>query len=541
MQIKTVETKPFDDQKPGTAGLRKPVQQFRSPAYLENFVQAVFDTVPALKGHRLVLGGDGRYFNREAADTVIRMAIANGVSEIIVGAGVLLSTPAAAHLIARESAAGGFLLTASHNPGGPDGDFGIKFNVEGGGQAPAELTDRIFTRTRELRQYRITDTALPSLDTPNEHRLGDTRLRIVDPVQAHADLLEAQFDFGVIRDWLAERPGRFRFDAMHAVTGPYAREIFANRLGLADDGILNAVPREDFGGRHPDPNPVDAADFIRQFDGPDAPELGGASDGDGDRNMIVGPNRVVSPCDSLAVIAANHAVIPAFRDGLPGVARSMPTSRAVDAVADDLGIPCYETPTGWRFFASLLETGRIRLCGEESFGTSSDHVREKDGLWAVLAWLQILASRRQSVDGILNEHWQRFGRHYFVRHDYQLGADQGDQVMARLAGLANEGGLTRGDERLTLDRFDYTDPVSGHTVTNQGIRLYTPSGGRIVFRLSGTGTHGATLRIYLEQYVSAEGDTDQPRDRVLQPLADMAVAVSGLTAVRKHPDPDAVI
>lgn len=539
MQIRTVETTPFDDQKPGTAGLRKAVKQFRTPAYLENFVQAVFDTVPAIEGNRLVLGGDGRYFNREAADTVIRMAVANGVSEIIVGAGVLLSTPAAAHLIARESAAGGFLLTASHNPGGPDGDFGIKFNVEGGGQASADLTERIFDRTRQIRQYRIADTALPSLDTPDEHRVGDTRLRIVDPVQAHADLLESQFDFDAIRDWLAERPGRFRFDAMHAVTGPYAREIFVNRLGLSDDGILNAVPREDFGGRHPDPNPVDAADFVRLFEGPDAPELGGASDGDGDRNMIVGPDRVVSPCDSLAVIAANHEAIPAFRDGLPGVARSMPTSRAVDAVADALGIPCYETPTGWRFFAGLLETGRIRLCGEESFGTSSDHVREKDGLWAVLAWLQILASRGLSVNGILKEHWQRFGRHYFVRHDYQLDADQGDQVMRQLEGLATEGGLAFEGEHLTMDQFDYTDPVTGHTVTNQGIRLYTPTGGRAVFRLSGTGTHGATLRIYLEQYVST--DTDQPRNPILQPLADMAVAVSGLASVRQAPEPDTVI
>ncbi|MDQ2068396.1 alpha-D-glucose phosphate-specific phosphoglucomutase [Natronospira bacteriovora] len=542
MTIKVIETTPFSDQKPGTAGLRESVARFREPHYLNNFIQSVFDSVPDLAGARLVIGGDGRHFNREAAQTLIRMAVANGVSEIILGADAILSTPAAAHLVALEGAAGGFLLTASHNPGGPDGDFGIKFNVRGGGQASAELTDRIHARSLQIREYREAHIPLPRLDDIGLHSLSEgCRLRIVDPVNAHADLMESQFDFPAIARWLQARPGRFLFDAMHAVTGPYAREVFVRRLGGDDSLLLNASPREDFAGGHPDPNPVDAADFVARFATADAPDLGGASDGDGDRNMIVGPGRMVSPCDSLAIICANHDCIPGLAGRLKGVARSMPTSRALDTVAQALGIPCHETPTGWRFFASLLDAGQIQLCGEESFGTSSDHVREKDGLWAVLAWMQMLASHNCSVDELLERHWQRFGRHYFVRHDHALSSEQGDAVMAHLDQHTDRGRLTLGGYELSADSFSYTDPISGHTVTRQGIRLHTDTGGRIVFRLSGTGTQGATLRIYLEQAVAADADWRQDRDGVLEPLSRLALEAANLRKLCGETTPTAVI
>lgn len=541
MIIKAVNTQPFADQKPGTAGLRKSVKRFQEPHYLENFIQSVFDCMPALANGRLVIGGDGRYYNRHAAAVIVRMAAANGVREIILGADALLSTPAAAHLIAKEGADGGFLLTASHNPGGREGDFGIKFNVRGGGQASAQLTDQIHACSQGISEYRIAELNLPELDTIGEHQLDGMTLRIVDPVAAHSDLMEAQFDFAAISEWLQARPNRFLFDAMHAVTGPYAREVFIRRLGGEEGLLLNGEPKEDFNGVHPDPNPQDAADFMARFQATSAPELGGASDGDGDRNMILGPGRMVSPCDSLAIICANHDCIPGLAGALTGVARSMPTSRALDAVARDMGIPCHETPTGWRFFASLLDAGKIQLCGEESFGTSSAHVREKDGLWAVLAWMQMLASRACSVDELLQRHWRRYGRHYFVRHDYSLSSEQGEQVMKHLNDHADRGSTTIDGQGLPVDRFDYTDPISGHTVNGQGIRLFSDNGGRIVFRLSGTGTRGATLRVYLEQHVTADMNLEQGRDQVLAPLSMAAVQAAALGNIIGDRKPDAVI
>lgn len=541
MIIKAVKTQPFADQKPGTAGLRKSVKRFQEAHYLENFIQSVFDCVPALAKGRLVIGGDGRYYNRQAAAVIIRMAAANGVREIILGADALLSTPAAAHLIEKEDTEGGFLLTASHNPGGPEGDFGIKFNVRGGGQASAQLTDQIHACSQAIREYRIAELKLPEFDAIGSHQLDGMTLRIVDPVAAHSDLMEAQFDFPAIGEWLRARPNRFLFDAMHAVTGPYAREVFIRRLGGEEGLLLNGEPKEDFNGVHPDPNPLDAADFVARFQGASAPELGGASDGDGDRNMILGPGRMVSPCDSLAIICANHDYIPGLAGSLTGVARSMPTSRALDAVARDMGIPCHETPTGWRFFASLLDAGKIQLCGEESFGTSSAHVREKDGLWAVLAWMQMLASQACSVDELLQRHWRRYGRHYFVRHDYTLSSEQGEQVMQHLNNHADRGSATIDGQQMPVDSFAYTDPISGHTVSGQGIRLFSDSGGRVVFRLSGTGTSGATLRVYLEQHVTAEMDLDQDRDQILAPLSRAAVQAAALENIIGDKQPDAVI
>lgn len=540
MEINEVTTQPCTDQRPGTAGLRKSVKRFQEPHYLANFIQSVFDTLPELRGARMVLGGDGRFYNREAANIILRLAAANGVAETVMGREALLSTPAAAHLIQREDAAGGFLLTASHNPGGPDGDFGIKFNVRGGGQASAALTEKIYARSCVIDRYRIAAQEPPPFDREGQYTLGPMTVRVVDPVQAHADLLESCFDFSSIRQ-LLETGFRFRFDALHAVTGPYAEEIFQRRLGADASAVQNGQPQPDFGGGHPDPNPVDARSFFVDCTGPKAPDLGTASDGDGDRNMIVHPDGMVSPCDSLALIAAHHRCIPALADGLAGVARSMPTSRAVDAVAEDLGIPCYETPTGWRFFAGLLDSGRIRLCGEESFGTSSDHVREKDGLWAILAWLQILAKKGCSVGELLARHWQRYGRHYYQRQDYALETSAGEQIMARLSEQASRGHIRDEQGPLEIDSFAYTDPVSGESVSDQGIRAFTSDGGRIVFRLSGTGTQGATLRMYLEQYAPPDKLPSGDPGMVLAPLAERARILAKLATIAGKDRPDTMI
>ncbi|HSC48448.1 MAG TPA: alpha-D-glucose phosphate-specific phosphoglucomutase, partial [Gammaproteobacteria bacterium] len=487
MLVHAVATRPFDDQKPGTAGLRKPVARFREPHYLENFIQSVFDTWPALKGGVMVAGGDGRYFNREALGVLLRMAAANGVKRCVVGKDGLLSTPAASLLIPAVGAAGGFILTASHNPGGPDGDFGIKFNVANGGQASEALTDAIYKRSLAITGYStLTDTTL-ELGRIGTHRLGDMEVEIVDPVRHYAGVMERCFDF--------ERMGallsggfRMRYDAMHAITGPYATEILERRLGAPTGTVLHGEPLPDFGGCHPDPNPHDAAELVGLFTGTAAPDFGAASDGDGDRNMILGPGIVVSPGDSLAVLAANVGLVPGYRRGLAGLARSMPTSRAVDRVAAKLGIPCYETPTGWRFFCNLLDAGKVTLCGEESFGTSSDHAREKDGLWAVLFWLNLLAVRAEPLDVILHKHWRDYGRDFFQREDYFItDVERATAVMRDLensvTGLA---GRTLGVTVIaSADSFSYTDPVDGSVSRNQGVRVFTSDGSRMVFRLSG--------------------------------------------------------
>ncbi len=503
MNLRTVSTQPFADQKPGTSGLRKKVPVFQQANYLENFVQSIFDTAPERRDAPLVVGGDGRYYNRHAVQTILRMAAANGFSRVLVGRGGLLSTPAASAVIREHKAFGGIILSASHNPAGPEGDFGIKFNTENGGPAPEKITDAIYARTREIREYRTLDAPDLDLERLGETKLGEMAVALIDPVADYAELMERLFDFPRIRALFNSGLFTMRFDAMHAVTGPYAREILEHRLGAGSGTVMNGEPLEDFGGGHPDPNLVHAHQLVEIMNGARAPNFGAASDGDGDRNMILGQRFFVTPSDSLAVMAANAPLIPGYRRGLAGMARSMPTSMAVDRVAEAQGIPCFETPTGWKFFGNLLDAGKITLCGEESFGTGSDHVREKDGLWAVLFWLNLLAVRRQPVEQIVREHWARYGRNYYSRHDYEeVDGAAAEGLMERLrTALPALRGRQFGPLRVSYgDDFSYTDPVDGSVSSRQGIRIGFDDGSRIVFRLSGTGTVGATLRLYLELY-----------------------------------------
>ncbi|MDH2917381.1 MAG: alpha-D-glucose phosphate-specific phosphoglucomutase [Gallionella sp.] len=502
MSIRTVTTQPFSDQKPGTSGLRKKVPTFQKQHYLENFVQSIFDSISPPSGATLVVGGDGRFFNREAIQTILKMAAANGFGQVLVGRGGILSTPAASCVIRKYKTYGGIILSASHNPGGPDGDFGIKYNGSNGGPATETVTEAIFAKSKVITTYRILEAADVSLDQLGETTLGNMKVKVIDSVSDYAELMESLFDFAAIRALLT---GGFKikFDAMHAVNGPYAKEILEGRLGAAAGSVMNAVPLEDFGGGHPDPNLTYAHDLVDIVYGKDAPDFGAASDGDGDRNMILGKRFFVTPSDSLAVIAANATLVRGYTKGIAGVARSMPTSAAADRVAKALNIPCYETPTGWKFFGNLMDAGKVTLCGEESFGTGSDHVREKDGLWAVLFWLNILAVRKQSVESIVREHWAKYGRNFYSRYDYEgLPTEEANGVMTHLrdsfASLTDKqfGKYTVA----TCDDFSYTDPVDASVSKNQGIRILFSDGSRIIFRLSGTGTEGATLRVYLEAY-----------------------------------------
>jgi phosphoglucomutase len=530
MNINTLETTPFNDQRPGTSGLRKKVAVFQHPPYLQNFVQAIFDTQGSLRGGTLVLGGDGRFYNREAIQTIIKMAAANGVARVLVGQGGLLSTPAASAVIRKYETQGGIILSASHNPGGPDGDFGIKFNTPNGGPAAEGVTEAIFERTRTLHQYRIMELPDINIDHLTEHTLGAMRVEVIDPVADYAELMEQLFDFGAMRT-LIQGGLRLRFDAMHAITGPYAHEILEQRLGAPAGSVINGEPKQDFGGGHPDPNLTYAEELVAQMFSANAPDLGAASDGDGDRNMILGDNFFVTPSDSLAVLAANAELIPGYRGRLNGVARSMPTSGAVDQVAARLGIDCFETPTGWKFFGNLLDAGRIVLCGEESFGTGSDHVREKDGLWAVLYWLNILAVRQQSVADIVRAHWHDYGRNYYTRHDYEgidLAAAKGlmAHVESQLAGLI--GKELAGGTVSYADNFSYRDPIDGSVSQNQGLRIGFADGSRIIYRLSGTGTVGATLRIYIEKFEADSAKQGQETQQTLQPLIALAAQLAEL-------------
>jgi phosphoglucomutase len=533
MTILTVPTQPFTDQNPGTSGLRKRVSVFQQPGYLENFVQAVFDAAALPRGATLVVGGDGRYFNRQAIQTVLRMAAANGVGRVLVGRGGILSTPAASCVIRERKADGGIILSASHNPGGPNGDFGVKYNLSNGGPAPEQVTSAIAKRTREIAEYRTVDAPDVHLDRDGDHQLGDLRVSVIDPVADYAELMERLFDFDALRALFATGKFHMLFDAMHAVTGPYAKEILERRLGAPDDTVMNGEPLEDFGGGHPDPNLTYAHDLVERMKGESAPDFGAASDGDGDRNMILGRDFFVTPSDSLAIIAANATLARGYSKGLAGVARSMPTSGAVDHVAKRLGIGCYETPTGWKFFGNLLDAGRITLCGEESFGTGSDHVREKDGLWAVLFWLNILAKRGESVEQIVRTHWRDFGRNYYTRHDYEeVPADAAKSVMARVQEqLASLAGTTVAGRRVqSADDFAYHDPVDGHTSEHQGLRIIFADGARIVYRLSGTGTSGATLRVYIE---SVEPDASKQNHDAQDALRDLIDASLGLSDLRR--------
>jgi phosphoglucomutase len=537
-----IATTPFADQKPGTSGLRKKVGVFQQPHYAENFIQSVFDAIEAPAGATLVVGGDGRFHNATVIQTAIRMAAANGFARVVVGQGGILSTPAASNLIRKREAFGGLILSASHNPGGPDGDFGIKYNVGNGGPAPEKITDAIFARTTVIDRYRIVEAADVDLGALGEQRVGELVVEVVDPVADYAALMEQLFDFAAIRAMIA---GGFRlsFDAMHAVTGPYAHEILENRLGAAKGTVVNGTPREDFGGHHPDPNLVHARELYERMMAADAPDFGAASDGDGDRNLIIGRGIFVTPSDSLAALAADAHLAPGYAGGLKGIARSMPTSQAADRVAAKLGIPLHETPTGWKFFGNLLDAGMATICGEESAGTGSDHVREKDGLWAVLLWLNILAVRKIPVAELMAEHWQTYGRTYYARHDYEGIATTGaDALMAEVRErLATLPGEAVGDHTVeAADDFAYTDPTDGSTSSHQGVRIRFVGGSRIVVRLSGTGTEGATLRVYLERYEPAEGRLDLATSDALAPLVAAAEAILSIQAHTGRTAPDVV-
>jgi phosphoglucomutase len=540
MTIKTVSKGPFDGQKPGTSGLRKKTRVFMEPGYLECFVQATFNAIGGASGKTFVVGGDGRFFNREAIQTILKIAAANGAARVIAGQGGLMSTPAVSHMIRLRGADGGLVLSASHNPGGIDEDFGVKYNVGNGGPAPENITAAMYEKTTGIDSYMIFDAPDVDLGTCGEVALGGMVVEIVDPVGDYARLMESLFDFERIAE-LFRQGFTMRFDAMHAVTGPYARAIFETRLGAAPGTVINAVPSEDFGGGHPDPNPVWAAALMAEMMSQTAPDFGAASDGDGDRNMILGRGAYVTPSDSLAVLAANAHLAPGYSRGLTGVARSMPTSGAADRVAESLGIACFETPTGWKFFGNLLDAGKVTLCGEESAGTGSDHVREKDGLWAVLLWLNILAVKRQSVSQILTEHWQRFGRNYYSRHDYEaVPSEAAEQVMGSLEGALTElpGKIVAGLEITQADSFAYHDPVDGSVSRNQGLRIFFAGGGRVVLRLSGTGTEGATLRVYLEQYAPAATEHDLPVEEVLANVRAAMLELTGLQERIGRSEPD---
>jgi phosphoglucomutase len=539
MTIQTVPTTPFAGQRPGTSGLRKKVTEFQQPGYLENFVEAIFLTLGEGSGRTLVVGGDGRYFNREAIQTILRMAAAHGIARCLVGRGGILSTPAVSCVIRKHAAFGGIVLSASHNPGGPDGDFGIKYNIENGGPAPEKITEAIFANTQALASYRISDAAPVDLDQLGRTHLENMVVEVIDPVADYSELMARLFDFEAIRALFA-RGFRMRFDAMHAVSGPYAKAIIEGRLGAPAGTVVNCDPLEDFGGGHPDPNPVNAADLIAHMNAPDAPDFGAASDGDGDRNMIVGRGLAVTPSDSLAIIAANATVAPGYAKGITGIARSMPTSQAADRVADSLGISCFETPTGWKYFGNLMDANLATLCGEESYGTGSHHIREKDGLWAVLFWLNLLAARGKSVNDIVREHWACFGRNYYSRHDYEaVDATAADGLMAALrAKLPELAGQTLGSYRVAeADDFVYNDPVDGSVATRQGIRIIMADGSRIVLRLSGTGTEGATIRLYLERYEADPARHELDTQQALSELIAIADSVAELRqrTGREHP------
>jgi phosphoglucomutase len=531
MSNQTIEITAFADQKPGTSGLRKRTPVFMQPHYVENFVQSVIDSLDGFKGKTLVIGGDGRYYNDVAIQTIIRMAAANGFGKVLVGQGGILSTPATSHVIRHYKAFGGFVLSASHNPGGPDADFGIKYNVGNGGPAPEKITDAVFSRTKTIDRYLINDAPDIDLGTIGSYRSGDMAVEIIDPVADYAALMQTLFDFPAIAAMFAGG-FRMRFDAMHAVTGPYAHRILEDMLGAAPGTVVNGTPSPDFGGGHPDPNLVYAKDLFDLLMGPDAPDFGAASDGDGDRNLIIGRSRFVTPSDSLALLAANAPLAPGYATGIAGIARSMPTSAAADRVAEKLGIEMHETPTGWKFFGNLLDAGRVTICGEESAGTGSNHVREKDGLWAVLLWLNILAARGQSVDDIVRDHWATYGRNYYTRHDYdEIDSAVANQLMDDLrARLPEIAGATYDSLAVAYaDDFSYLDPIDGSTSTRQGIRIGFADGSRIVLRLSGTGTVGATLRVYLERYEPAHGQHDLDTQSALSFLISLADRIAGIT------------
>ena len=531
--IKTVATAPYQDQKPGTSGLRKKVPVFAQENYAENFIHSIFDSLEDFDGKTLVIGGDGRYYNREVIQKAIKMAAASGFGKVMVGQGGILSTPAASNVIRKYHAFGGIILSASHNPGGPTEDFGIKYNIGNGGPAPERITDAIFARSKIISEYKIADVADVNLDEIGSFDVAGMTVEVIDPVADYADLMEQLFDFPAIRALLASGVN-VAMDSMGAVTGPYAREIFENRLGAAPGSVRNATPLPDFGGHHPDPNLVHAKELYDDVMSADGPHFGAASDGDGDRNMVVGKGMFVTPSDSLAIIAANATVAPGYAKGIAGIARSMPTSAAADRVAEKLGIGMYETPTGWKFFGNLMDAGKVTVCGEESFGTGSDHVREKDGLWAVLFWLNIMAARNESVAEIVTKHWAEYGRNYYSRHDYEeVDTDAANSLIAALREkLPTLPGKTFGSLKVAAaDDFAYNDPIDGSVSRNQGIRILFEGGSRVVFRLSGTGTSGATIRVYVERY---EPDPSRHGIETQEALSDLIAIADQISELKKR-------
>jgi phosphoglucomutase len=530
MNIQTIKTQPFLDQKPGTSGLRKKVKVFQQANYLENFVQSIFDSIEIPANATLTLGGDGRFYNKTAIQIIIKMAAANGFGKVIVGQNGILSTPAASHIIRKYQTLGGIILSASHNPAGPDDDFGIKYNTPNGGPAPEKITEAIFAKSKTISEYKISNFADVNIEKIGKTLLDNFIVEVINPVADYADLMAQLFDFNAIKTLFASG-FKFKFDGMHAVTGPYAKEVFVRRLGAVSSCLMNCEVSEIFGGGHPDPNLTYAHDLVEILYGNEAPDFGAASDGDGDRNMILGKHFFVTPSDSLAIIAANAKLIPAYQRGLAGVARSMPTSGAVDRVAEKLNIPCYETPTGWKFFGNLMDANKVTLCGEESFGTGSNHVREKDGLWAVLCWLNIIAAKKQSVEQIVMAHWAEYGRNVYSRHDYEaIPTDVANGVMAHLHAQFTSLPKQKFAKYIvkTVDDFSYTDPIDGSVSTNQGVRILFDDGSRIVFRLSGTGTEGATLRIYLEAFELNIENHNLDAQVALKEMIEIALKISEL-------------
>ncbi len=526
MSIKTVSTTPFNDQNPGTSGLRKTISVFRQPHYLENFVQSIFDSVDGHEGKTLVLGGDGRYFNKTAIQIILKMAAANGFGKVMVGQDGILSTPAVSCIIRKYKTFGGIILSASHNPGGPNGDFGIKYNIANGGPAPEKVTNAIFSRSRSIAEYKIADAPDVDLSRQGTTEMNGMTIEVIDPVTDYAELMQSLFDFHAIRNMFANG-FTLRFDAMHAVCGPYATRIMEGLLGAPKGTVINNIPLQDFGGHHPDPNPVNARELMDFMDGPGAADMGAATDGDGDRNMVVGKHIAVTPSDSLAILAANATLIPGYSKGIVGVARSMPTSTAADKVAASLNVPCYETPTGWKFFGDLLDDNKITLCGEESYGTSSNHIREKDGIWAILFWLNLLAVTGKSVGEVVHDHWKKYGRNYYSRHDYiNVDSKRADELMSHLRSQFDTlNGKQFGSYVIErADEFSYTDPVDGSVSERQGIRIFFTDGSRIIFRLSGTGTVGATVRVYFDRY--EKDRLDMEMKTALGELVDIAQAVA---------------